>query len=982
VLWDAASGKQLRAFAGHTAAVTSVAFSPDCKSLLTGSQDKTAALWDAASGERIRTFQGHTNWVQAVAFSPDGKRVLTGSTDTTAALWDAGSGKQLRLFRGHRIQVNSVAFNPDGRRVLTGASDMAALWDAESGQRLRTFEGSSCASVAFSPDGKRVLTGSYVETTTLWDAESGEQIRTFRGQEAVIKSVAFSPDGKRVLTGSLVKTARLWDAEAGELLRTFPAAGLNSVAFSPDGRRVLTSSSDNTTALWDTESAELLRTFQGRASRVTSAASSPDGRRVLTGSGDKMAVIWDAEPGGCPRVFRGHTAEVTSVAFSPDGKRVLIGSLDQAGAAGLWDTASGQQLRRFRGVGRVVSVAYSPDGRRVLTASFGKPATLWDTESDLPVRSLWGHESGVLSVSFSPDSRRVLTGSEDKTAALWEAQSGERIHTFRGHTLGVQSVTFSPDGRRVLTGSGDKTAALWDAESGERLRTFPGHTSTVLAVAFSADGKRVLTGSDDKTAALWDVESGKQLHTFLGHTSAVGSVSFNPDGKRTLTASADGTTRLWDATTGRELCALMSLDGGADWLVVTPDGLFDGSVNASRYMDYRVAGTNEIVPLASYHKRYYRPGLLASLMAGERVQATVAAAKALPPRVAITSPKPGLRLKDKGVTVEAAAQGASGGPVISLRLLLDGRPYGGADSLKSFSNARPGKVTASWDVELPPGTHRLAVKATCEASDSTSDEVELTYVPPGAATPKGPTANLYVLAIGINAYPGRLRLKGATPDARLIEQTFKDKGRGLFRGVETNLLTDREATQGGIRDGLDWLKSRAKSGDVAVVFYAGHGSGQASTGFYLLPVDVDPRKLEQTAVSGQELRRQLGELPSSTLLLLDACYAGSFDGGKRKRSLPAAADALVREFVYDQGLVVMCGAAKEQEAAEEEGHGFFTRALVDGLTGKAARGRDGLVYLHHLGAYVIDRVKELSDGEQEPTVSNTSLVRSFPLAKP
>ncbi|MBV8309642.1 MAG: hypothetical protein JO344_04495, partial [Planctomycetaceae bacterium] len=82
------------------------------------------------------------------------------------------------------------------------------------------------------------------------------------------------------------------------------------------------------------------------------------------------------------------------------------------------------------------------------------------------------------------------------------------------------------------------------------------------------------------------------------------------------------------------------------------------------------------------------------------------------------------------------------------------------------------------------------------------------------------------------------------------------------------------------------------------------------------------------------------------------------------------------------GLVVMCGASKEQEAAEEDGHGFFTQSLVEGLGGKADYNKDGVVELYELQLYVHGRVRELSAQEQEPTVSIPSVVKSFALSKP
>src|SRR5260370_32263333 len=97
----------LHIFAGHRSSVSSVAFSPDGKLVLTGSWDQTARLWETSSGKALTSFQGHTLSVRCVAFSPDGKHVLTGSDDQTTRLWDSSSGKtpnncQGRTDRGRR----------------------------------------------------------------------------------------------------------------------------------------------------------------------------------------------------------------------------------------------------------------------------------------------------------------------------------------------------------------------------------------------------------------------------------------------------------------------------------------------------------------------------------------------------------------------------------------------------------------------------------------------------------------------------------------------------------------------------------------------------------------------------------------------------------------------------------------------------------------------------------------------------------------
>ena len=114
--------------------------------MLTGSDDQTARLWDVESGKELRRFEGDHASVTSVAFSPDGRKVLTGSQDksgsnhgTTARLWDEETGKELQRFDAYSL--TSVAFSPDGRKVLTGSDDKTArLWDLESGKELQRFE--------------------------------------------------------------------------------------------------------------------------------------------------------------------------------------------------------------------------------------------------------------------------------------------------------------------------------------------------------------------------------------------------------------------------------------------------------------------------------------------------------------------------------------------------------------------------------------------------------------------------------------------------------------------------------------------------------------------------------------------------------------------------------------------------------------------------------------------------------------------------
>src|SRR5262245_18934639 len=225
----------------------------------------------------------------------------------------------------------------------------------------------------------------------------------------------------------------------------------------------------------------------------------------------------------------------------------------------------------------------------------------------------------VSGVALSGDGKYALTGSNDNTAILWQAAGGKKLQTFPGSIGGVTSVALSGDGKYAVTGLwrlfGEKHGAsvLWDAPSGEELQTFKGHAGPVMSVALSGNGKHVVTGSSDMTAILWQAADGKKLQTFTGHTHHVTGVALSGDGMQVWTAAHDGTTRLWDPATGKERCRLYSIDAGKDWLVVTPEGLFDGSPGAWRFVTYRVPSTPKLADDDATRKKFHRPGLLAQI---------------------------------------------------------------------------------------------------------------------------------------------------------------------------------------------------------------------------------------------------------------------------------------------------------------------------------------------------------------------------------
>jgi WD40 repeat protein len=584
-----------RVFAGHTDRVVSVCFSPDGKTVLTASHDKTARLSDATTGQELFVLRGHTKEILSACFSPDGKTVLTGSKDHTARLWDAETGKEKAVLTGHTDQVVSLGFRLDGQRVLTGSTDSTArAWDAQTGQEKVLFKGhtGSVVYVSFSPDGKTVLTGSATlftrgrdlgrtdNTARLWDAQTGQEKATLKSHRGSLWSVCFSPDGQRVLTGGEDKTARLWDAQTGQEKGVFQGTHyITSACFSPDGKRVLTLSAEYPARLWDTQTGRENTALKGQTGVITNACFSPDGQRILT-DGISGARLWDVKTGKALAAFKGGGR----ICFSPDGQSVLIGGPD--GTVQLWDAETAEERSTLKGsLTRVFGVCFSPDSRSVLAGGPDGTARLLDAETGREKVVFKGRPrregTGGL-VLFSPDGKRVLTGGEQIDARLWDAETGQDVADL-AHTLSITAACFSPDGKRLLTGSGvvqrvlgqamisqgaDTTARLWDAETGRELAVL-NHGGQVASVCFSPDGKTALTGSGNG-ARLWDVQTGQEQLVLKGGGGT--GACFSPDGKHVLAGSHDGTARLWDAVTGQEQAALKGHTGEVRAVAYSPDG--------------------------------------------------------------------------------------------------------------------------------------------------------------------------------------------------------------------------------------------------------------------------------------------------------------------------------------------------------------------------------------------------------------------------
>jgi WD40 repeat protein len=928
----------------HTAPINRIGLSADGMLLASGSADKTVRLWSVPDGRLLRTLRlpldaGNGGKVYAVALSPDGTIVAAGGWDAAVevskqvyvTLFDSRTGTILHRLGPLPNVVNELQFSPDGKKLVAGIfgnKNGIQVWNTADWTTARVDRsyGDDVYGASFAADG-RLVTTSYDGMIRLYDAALvlKAKVRASGGKRP--HGVVFSPDGQLVAVG-FTDAAKVDVLSAGNLKLRFSAdtAGVDNgflarVAWSGDGNTL----------------------FAGGAYGVsgrTQILAWPDGGRGPRGAlaAAVSNTVLDLKPFG-----RGGVA---FAAFDP-----AFGVIDDAGRSVLFKGPVTANMRNKLGNGFTIST----DARQVrfgLDVGDSRPSLF-----DVSGPSFAASPDMPVGLHVSTLDGLNVTDWEDTP---WPKLAGQALHIDQYEL--ARSLAVMPDRSGFLLG------ASWS------LRRFDG--------------------------------AGKQIWNRPVPGEAWG-VNLSEDGGIAVVAYTDGTIRWLRTSDGTELLALFVQAQDQRWVAWTPSGYYAASVGGESLIGWHVNHgldqAPDFFPAQRFHDRFYRPDIVQAVLttldeaaaveaantAAHRKEVTTPLAAQLPPVITITGPASGSRITTNEVTLDYDLGSPSGLPIDTVDILIDGRPVvtrglARIDATKTVTLGA-GHIT----VTVPPRSISVALVAHAGQLASEASQIDLVWS--GGAPLQGADLlkpKLYALVVGVSAYDDpNLALGYAAKDARDFSDALKAQSGRLYGAVETRVLADHDASRDAILDGLDWLSTQVTSRDVGVIFLAGHGVSDTD-GYWYLPADVKLDRIHRTAVSEDDVRRTLSKLPSKVILFLDTCHAGKLlaDAGATSRGL-ARADADITAIVNDlasaeNGVVAFASSTGREVSLErsEWGNGAFTKALVEGLDGKADLLHNGSITLSELDAYVVNRVKQLTDGQQHAVMSRPSTVSDYPIA--
>lgn len=916
----------------------------------------------------------HTAAIKRAAVDAVGQLLATASLDKTVRLWSLVTGDLIRILRppiadGNEGKLYAVAISPNGEWVVTGGTT-GYKWEKS-------------------------------DSIYVFDRASGSMVRRITGLPGAVENLAWSADGRFVAAAMLGKNGISvfrtddWQETARD---TDYADGSYGIAFDRSGRLAV-GSDDGYIRLYTSgfERIAKVKTLGGEHPR--SVAFSPDDTRLAVGYADRNGIdilsandlskLSSVTTGGM-----GSGYSFGAVAWAQDGALLAGGTYSKRDGNHpifRWPEVGAdtpQELTAARDT--VLSIIPLPDGGFVYASAdpaFGR----YDADQQRKIERL--SEIGDFrkqqdKIRLSPDASVIGYGLE---------QFGRRPSSFAINDRRLELGEARGDLARAETQ--DLPITDWQGKYDPKLANTPlkvGKSERSRSLAIAPDRQSFLLGLEFSFRR-FDA-SGHQIWARSGPTVAW-AVNISRDGRLAVAAFGDGTIRWYRYSDGHELLALFVDKDGKRWVLWTPEGYYDASPGAEDLIGWQVnrgpAHEADFFPASRFRERFYKPEVISAVLRTLDIAAalkqmgaeptTPITAEALPPVIKILSPQEGTAIAGSPVPVRYSVRSPSGERVTAIEVKLDGRPLPGGQGVVRLGDGPPSLETTQEGTLSVPIEKDATITLVARAGERSSEAASLrvTWKPLTAAAPAAvPKPKLYLLAVGVSRYKDpNLKLNYSAKDAGDVAAAWAQQQGGLYSEVVTRILRDEQATREAVLDGLDWIERETTSRDVALVLLSGHGDNDADGAYYFLPYDVDPDRLRRSAVPDIEIRRSLSHVSGKALFFFDTCHSGSVISGRK------AAQTDINGFVSElasaeNGLVVFAASTGREFAQERDEwkNGAFSKALIEGLSGKADISGQGIITVNALEYWLGERVKTLTNGQQHPTTAKPETIRDFPIA--
>jgi len=288
---------------GHEAEAFCGEFSPDGRSLASGSMDKGIYLWQVyGECENYGVLRGHGNAVLEVHWNFDGTQIYSCSADKSVCVWDPESGKRLKKLNGHTAIVNSMQCSRRGVPYLVSGGDdgTTKLWDLRVRRCVHTFEHQyQILAVSFDDTSERIFSGSLDNSVLIYDMRMRDaEPDVLEGHGDSITGLDVSKDGNFLATNAMDNTVRIWD------IRPFTGAKNRCL-------RILRGATHN---------------FEKNLLRVRWSAKD---QMCAAGSADQNVNIWDMRQLQLAYRLPGHTGSVNEICFHPNEPIIASMSSDR-----------------------------------------------------------------------------------------------------------------------------------------------------------------------------------------------------------------------------------------------------------------------------------------------------------------------------------------------------------------------------------------------------------------------------------------------------------------------------------------------------------------------------------------------------------------------------------------------------------------------------------------------------------------------------